>query len=68
MFTNVFGDIRRSVKLPKQFETVYKEIVDNKFILVAYVGQGQNWVQKGPQKHSKFENLKFKPQYYRPGK
>ncbi len=32
----------------KNFQTEYKEIVDNKFILVACVGQGQNWGQKWP--------------------
>ena len=42
--------------------------MDNKFILVAYVGQGQNWGQNGPQKHSKFGYLKFKPQYHWPDK
>ena len=38
LLTNVFGDIRRSIKLPKQFQKVYEEIVDKKSILVAYVG------------------------------
>ena len=33
----------------KHFQTASKEIVDNQFILVACVGQGQNWGQKGPQ-------------------
>ncbi len=49
LLTNVFMDIRRSSSCQKKFQTIYKEIVDNKFILVAYVGQGQNWGQKGPQ-------------------
>ena len=52
----------------KAFSDGIKEIMDNKFILVGYVGQGQNWGQKRPQKHSKFGNLKFKPQYHRPDK
>ena len=65
MFSGTLGGLS---SCQKNFQTVYKEIVDNKFILVAYVGQGQNWGQKGPQKHSKFGNLKFKPQYHRPDK
>ena len=65
MFLGTLGGLS---SCQNNFQTVYKEIVDNKFILVAYVGQGQNWGQKGPQKHSKFGNLKFKTQYSRPDK
>ncbi len=65
MFLGTLGGLS---SCQKNFQTVYKEIVDNKFILVAYVGQGQNWGQKGPKKHSKFGKLKFKPQYHRPDK
>ena len=32
----------------KYFQTVYEEIVDKKSILIAHVGQGQNWGKKGP--------------------
>ena len=43
MFLGTLGDLLSS---QKTFQKVYEEIVDNKFILVAHVGQGQNWGSK----------------------
>ena len=38
LLTNVFGDIGRSVKLPKTIQNVYEKIIDKRSMLVTYVG------------------------------
>ena len=45
MFWGTLGGL---LSCQKHFQKVYEKIVDKKSILIAHVGQGQNWGQKGP--------------------
>ena len=68
LLTNVFGDIKRSIKLPKTFSESIRRNCGQK----VYFGSTR-WVRpklgsKRTLKCSKFGNLKFKPQYHRPDK
>ena len=42
------GTLEGLLSCQKYFQMVYEEIVDKKSILMAHVGQGQNWGHKGP--------------------